>query len=199
MSTANCSWRKDTEQMPGEKLSDKKANILATGPPGCGKSTLLEKIARHCGKKAIGFFTRELRQGKRRTGFEIETIGGYKGVLAHRDIDGAGRVGPYGVDVWALERIAVPALTPPDSETIVIVDEIGKMEWMSESFQAAAWRVLEGPNPVVASIARKGHKDFDRLKNREDVRVIEMTPDNRDRLAGEIIGWIDSRFGSGTA
>jgi len=41
--------------------------------------------------------------------------------------------------------------------------------------------------------------DVNRLKNREDVRVIEMTPDNRDRLAGEIIGWIDSRFGSGTA
>jgi nucleoside-triphosphatase THEP1 len=41
--------------------------------------------------------------------------------------------------------------------------------------------------------------NFDRLKNREDVRVVEMTPDNRDRLAGEIIAWIDSRFGSGTA
>ena len=124
-----------------EKLSDKKANILVTGPPGCGKSTLLEKIARHYSKKAVGFFTRELRQGKRRAGFEIETIGGEKGVLAHRDIDGADRVGPYGVDVGALEQIAVPALTPPDTETIVIVDEIGKMEWMSEYFQAAVWRV----------------------------------------------------------
>lgn len=54
MSTANRSWRKDTEQMAVEKLSDKKANILVTGPPGCGKSTLLEKIARHYGKKAGG-------------------------------------------------------------------------------------------------------------------------------------------------
>lgn len=175
--------------------SDKETmNILVTGPPGCGKSTLLEKITRHYAGKAAGFFTREIREGGRRTGFEIETISGEKGVLAHRDIHGAGRVGPYGVDVGALERIAAPALSPKDSEMIVIVDEIGKMEWMSESFREAVRLVLEGPSTVAASIAEKGHRDFARMKNRQDVRVIQMTRDNRNRLAGEVINLIDTRI-----
>ena len=171
---------------------DKMKNILVTGRPGCGKSTLLENIARHYGEKAAGFFTREIREGGRRAGFEIETIGGDKGVLAHRNIEGGGRVGPYGVDVFALERIAVPAMTPRAPGTVVIVDEIGKMEWMSELFRDAVWRIFQAPDPVIASIAQKGHRDFDRIKNREDVRVIQMTRDNRDRLQDEITGLIDA-------
>jgi nucleoside-triphosphatase len=45
-----------------------------------------------------------------RTGFSITSLEGESAVMAHVDFRGPIRVGKYGVDVPAFERIALPAL-----------------------------------------------------------------------------------------
>ena len=59
-------------------------NILFTGYPGCGKSTLIERIFERFMKPACGFFTREIREGGKRTGFSINTLDGKHGILAKK-------------------------------------------------------------------------------------------------------------------
>lgn len=157
-------------------------HLLFTGKPGCGKSTLIQRIVRGLDVPSTGFFTREIREKGRRAGFSIETLDGQKGVLAHRDIRGPYKVGSYGVDLKDLERIAVPSMRAQGGETVVVVDEIGKMECFSTLFKETLLLVLDSGNQLLGSIAVKGSDFIQGIKKREDVHVVKVTEKNRDAL-----------------
>jgi nucleoside-triphosphatase THEP1 len=159
-------------------------NILVTGPPRCGKSTLIERVVRRIQKPMTGFFTREIREGGRRVGFSITTLDGKKGGLAHQDTKSRFRVGKYGVNLDHIDQIAVPSMLPARADEIVVIDEIGKMECFSPLFRQTLVKVLDSENPVIGSIAVKGEKFIQRVKEREDVLLVHVTEKNRDELVG---------------
>ncbi|MEW5722388.1 MAG: nucleoside-triphosphatase [Thermodesulfobacteriota bacterium] len=164
-------------------------NILVTGTPGCGKSTLIERIIGRLDRPLTGFFTREIKEKGRRTGFAIITLDGQRGVLAHLGHSSRFRVGRYGVNLEDLERIAVPSLRPREPGQVVVVDEIGKMECFSDLFQKTLLETLASPHRVLGSIALRGGRFIQEIKARPDVRLVLVTKDNRDRLitlAGEL-------------
>jgi nucleoside-triphosphatase len=134
-------------------------------PPGCGKSTLIEKIVTHIDKPMTGFFTRELRDQGRCVGFSITTLSGKQSLLAHETSKSRVRVGRYGVDIDAIDRIAVPSLSPSDPAEIIVIDEIGKMECASSRFRQAVLRVLDSEHPVVGSIAQRGGSFIQRCES----------------------------------
>ena len=155
-------------------------NILLTGPPRSGKSTLIQKVARRIKRPATGFFTRELKEKGRRVGFLIETLDGKTGLLAHQNIISNYRVGKYGVNLEDLDRIAVPAMIPCGANQVVLIDEIGKMECFSPLFKKTLLSVLSAENQVIGSIAIKGDRFIQAIKNRDDVTLISITEDTRD-------------------
>ena len=162
-------------------------NILLTGMPGVGKTTLIRKLVETLDRPARGFYTEEIREKGKRLGFKIATLEGREGVLAHETMRGRSRVGRYGVSTADLEAIGIPAITPASAEEIIVVDEIGKMECASEAFKDAAWRALESPNLVLGTIARKGVGFIARVKRRPDAKLFDVTKQNRDHLAGQIL------------
>ena len=114
--------------------------ILLEGRPGSGKTTVARRLAERLRAARVpttGFTTEEIREGKRRVGFRVEAIGGPRATLAHVTFPGPPQVGKYGVDLEAFERVALPALEPPDAGGIVVVDELGKMELASARFREA--------------------------------------------------------------
>lgn len=163
-------------------------NILVTGPPRCGKSTLMEKAVRQIQQPATGFFTREIVEKGRRTGFAIETLDGKKGLLAHITVRSRYRVGKYGVNLEEFEQIAVPAMLPSRSGELVVIDEIGKMECFSDLFKDALVQVLDSDHPVIASIAQKGDNFIRKTKARPDVELITLSERNRDSVLQLILG-----------
>jgi nucleoside-triphosphatase len=80
--------------------------ILLTGHPGCGKTTLLRKIIERLPFPVHGFYTQEIRPSGVREGFEIVTLDGQHGILAHVSFPGPVKVGKYGVDLSVLEHLA---------------------------------------------------------------------------------------------
>jgi len=160
---------------------DVKRHILITGLPGVGKTTMIRDIADALPGKKSGFFTREERSGGRRTGFIIETLDGGEAILARKTSAGAHRVGAYQVFVENLERLALPAIQA--KADIIIIDEIGKMECLSEKFKRAVLNILDGDARVVATVAKKGVGFIKEVKNRPDVSLFEVTPKNRDPVA----------------
>ncbi|MEW6112236.1 MAG: nucleoside-triphosphatase [Thermodesulfobacteriota bacterium] len=162
-------------------------NILLTGPPRCGKSTLIEKIVARVARPATGFFTREIREKGRRTGFEIKTLDGKRGILAHEKIKSRFRVGKYGVNLEDFNSVAVPSMVAHEPDQIIVVDEIGKMECFSELFRETLVQALDGPNTVIGSIALKGNPFIEGIKKRPDADVVLVSPENRDRLDQAVV------------
>ncbi|MBN1919554.1 MAG: NTPase [Verrucomicrobia bacterium] len=162
-------------------------NILLTGTPGVGKTTLIRKLVEALDRPARGIITEEVRVADRRRGFRIVTLDGREGVLAHDTIKGPNRVSRYGVTTAALESLGIPAITPTSPDEIIVIDEIGKMECVSQAFKDATWRALEAPNLVLGTIARKGVGFIARVKARPDVTLFEVTPRNRDHLSAQIL------------
>ncbi len=155
-------------------------NIFVTGPPRCGKSTLIEKLILRIEKPATGFFTREIKEKGRRTGFSITTLDGKRGVLAHENIKGRFRVGKYGLNLEDIDRVAVPSMLPAIPGEIVVIDEVGKMECFSSLFRETLIKVLDSQHHVIGSIAQKGDQFIQEIRNRDDVLLVNVSEKNRD-------------------
>jgi nucleoside-triphosphatase len=130
-----------------------------------------------------GFFTGEIREHGQRVGFTLVTLDGQRAVLAHRGRRGGPRVGKYGVDVEALDRIGVPAIRQAlDRRARVVIDEIGKMEMTSPAFCRVVEQALAAPVVVLGTILRAPHPWADQIKRHPGVELIEVTPANREAL-----------------
>jgi nucleoside-triphosphatase len=166
-------------------------NILLTGTPGCGKTTLIKQVVERFGDAAGGFYTREIREGGARRGFQIVTFDGHEGVLAHVNIQSARRIGKYGVDLAALESVGVASIRRALARNaLVVIDEIGPMEMLSESFRQATLDALDSDCAVFGSVVKRSAPFSDQVKARPDVTVIEVTPANRDVLIDSLVGML---------
>jgi nucleoside-triphosphatase len=170
--------------------------LLLEGRPGVGKTTVaarLIELLRADGLPVTGFVTREVRGERgRRLGFELETADGRRGVLAHVDLSGGPRVGRYGVALDDLERLAVPLLERAHAGSIVVVDELGKMELASARVRDAVAGVLARPLPLVATVHAYRHPFTDAVKRDASVTVVPVTRANRDGLAHELAARVGS-------
>lgn len=165
--------------------------LLIAGRPGVGKTTLLKRLAALLGEQAGGFYTEEIREGRRRVGFRLVTLEGQSAVLAHVDWPGPPRVGRYGVDLRALEEVGVPALQRAlAARRLVIVDEIGKMELLSPAFRAALEAIIGAGRPLLATVMLAPDPWVEALKRRPEVRVILLTEANREAVLQEVIAWL---------
>ena len=164
-------------------------NLLVTGKPGVGKTTLMERVVEKLrgSLRLAGFTTTEVRTPEgERLGFDIVTVEGKRSELARVGFCSSVRVGRYGVNLEAFERLALPELGRRDVDLIVI-DEIGKMECASGRFRRAVEDALDAPVNVLATIGISPLPFFQALKDRPDVEVGTLTVRNRDALVEELL------------
>ncbi|OVA00627.1 AAA+ ATPase domain [Macleaya cordata] len=174
--------------------------FLVTGPPGVGKTTLVMKVLESLrtsnpNLKVQGFYTREIRQGMERVGFEVVTLDGRKGPLASTTISSTESlrwpsVGRYKVDLTSFESLALPELQVKEDTDLFIIDEVGKMELFSSSFFPAVLKVLESNIPLLASIPiPKFGRDIPgvaRMRNHPGATIFTLNTSNRDAVKEQI-------------
>lgn len=108
--------------------------VLLRGAPGSGKTTLIKRISREIPGRISGFYTEELRSGRVRVGFKVVSFDGREGVLARVGLKSDYRVGRYGVALAQFEEVALPALDFSEPPHLLIIDELGRMEFYSSRF-----------------------------------------------------------------
>jgi nucleoside-triphosphatase len=163
--------------------------VLVEGRPGSGKTTVAARLADLLAERGIevrGFVTHEVRERGRRVGFEIETMDGVRATLAHVRLAGPPRVGKYGVDLDAFERVALPALAKPSRHAVVLIDELGKMELASNRFREAIAGLLDMPVDFIATIHVFRDPLTDRLKRRRDIELVRVTHGSRGKLPAQL-------------
>jgi len=158
-------------------------NILICGRPGVGKTTLMKKVAKNLGEKASGFYTEEIREEKGRVGFKIKNLEGKEGILAHINCKSPYRVGKYKVNLKEFEEISLSSIERGiKEEKIIIIDEIGKMELYSKKFRQVVIQALDSPNNVIATIPAYKNEFLEKIRQRRDVEIHEVTEENREKL-----------------
>jgi len=169
-------------------MLSKSVKILLTGLPGCGKTTAIIQIAdslKH--GKIAGFYTKEVRENTIRKGFSWTRLDGATGILAHTDIKGPYRVGKYGVDVVSFEKSVVSILDIEQNlADLFIIDEIGRMECMSEKFVNAVRRLFASEKSILATVAQKGRGFISEIKYYRDVKLFHLSHQNYDKIINAI-------------
>jgi nucleoside-triphosphatase len=163
-------------------MRQERMNILLTGQPGVGKTTAIKTIVSYLKPGRVsGFWTTEIRQAGKRVGFAIETLSGKRGILAYVDIKGP-RVGKYGVNIENIDSIIVPELRiARESGKLIIIDEIAKMELYSHRFSIEVEACLD-TGKVLGTIQARNYPFLNKIRSRRDVKVIEITESNRDKI-----------------
>lgn len=167
--------------------------IGITGLQGAGKTYALVKVIEMLeeeGKKVGGMITRPIIEDRKRVGFYvIDWETDEKGILAHMDFDTDFEVGKFNVDLKTLETVGVSALRRATEEAdIIVIDEVGKMEVESEDFVDAVKEALEAEKPMLLTLHKKSRNPLlQNIRRRDDVRILEVTPINRNLLPYKIM------------
>ena len=156
-------------------------NTLTTGLPKSGKTTLLRALIAPFAHK-VGFVTNEIRNEHGRIGFDFETHTGLVVPLARTTTETPYKVGKYFVHVAEIESIlsTVATFSPND---LLYLDEIGQMEFTSPNFERLVTAYLDAPNLCIATLsAVYENKAIKHIKQRGDVVIVEITPENREAM-----------------
>ena len=167
--------------------------LLLSGRPGVGKTTAVRRVAAALtGWRLAGFYTEEVRVGGERRGFRAVTFDGSEKIMAHLEVRGLHRVGKYGVDVSAIDELVDSTLNLEPAVDCYIVDEIGRMECLSQRFIGAMQELLNSRTLVVAAIAQRGGGLIAEAKQRKDTELWEVTRANRDELPERALAWLQA-------
>ncbi|ELU01135.1 hypothetical protein CAPTEDRAFT_94348 [Capitella teleta] len=167
---------------------------------GVGKTTLLCKTCEVLQKKGFtvqGFYTEEVRLNGKRIGFDIVTVPhNARSALArvgNKDVNSREPcVGQYVVQLQSFESLALSALrSTVNVRSILVIDEIGKMELFSSRFVSQVRKILnsEGSSVICTIPVPKGRPIplVEEIRNRANATVFTVTRDNRDSLLDEVV------------
>lgn len=160
-------------------------NIFVTGDLHVGKSTLIQRVTNNLPlTRILGFKTSRFFQNKKLAGFFLEDF-----ARLHRDAPKAfiGRCVndnywvsiPETFDTLGVEILQNCLREKPD---LIVMDELGFFENDAVLFQKHVHAVLSAPVPVLGVLKKKETPFLDQIRGRNDVKVFEVTRENRDSM-----------------
>ncbi|MBN1823488.1 MAG: hypothetical protein JW803_04120 [Endomicrobiales bacterium] len=174
-------------------------NLVITGKPSSGKTTLVREATLPYAAACGGFFTEEIRENGKREGFLLKTFEGKSGVLARKGMKSSLKLDKYGIDTGVLEGIGAQTLREAVRiSKLIVVDEIGTMEIMSDKFRAALMDCLNSPKPVLATIRFKAQPFTDEIKKLADTEMVFLSRENYAQVKEKIRNWLKTRLDADT-
>ena len=167
--------------------------IGITGLPGSGKTYALLRVIEMLKDENLiigGMIDEPLTDGKRRTGFSVRNImTGESQVFASAEIESKIMIGKIGVDLAKFEEVGISAIkTACEQCDIIVIDEVGKVEVESQAFIDAVKEALDVDKPMILTLHKKSRNPLlQDIRRRDDVRVLEVTPTNRNILPYKIL------------
>ena len=161
--------------------------ILLTGKPGIGKSTALSRITDMLGRRrCAGLLAKEILKDGERIGFSSYGLKCKESVvLAHKEFHTGFVIEDFGVDPKALDKLCEKEYAAAEEGQIrfMILDEIGRMQMMSQGFKRLLEKMAESDRHLIATICLEDEIEYIReFKKREGVRLFVLDEDNREDI-----------------
>jgi nucleoside-triphosphatase THEP1 len=161
-------------------------NIVVTGEIGIGKTTVCEKVlgmAQDEGRRPGGVLTYKALEDGVIRGIEVLDVGsGRREVLASvDDVYGGPRVGRYFFNPAGVE-FGIDAVERGRSSDLLVVDEIGPLEFEGGGFSNALGLIVEGRVRNCVAVVRAGLLPAFLARLAAQPAVFETTFDNRDEV-----------------
>lgn len=172
-------------------ISDIKIGI--TGLPGSGKTYALLRVLEMLKDQDVrigGMIDEPVGDGRHKTGFTCrDLLTGETVEFASTEYESRVMVGKIGVDLSKLESVGVKAIKEACAECdIIVIDEVGKMEVESQAFVDAVKEALDVDKPMIITLHKKSRNPLlQDIRRRDDVRILEVTPTNRNLLPYKIV------------
>ena len=172
-------------------INDIKIGI--TGLPGSGKTYVLLRVIEMLKDDELiigGMIDEPLTDGRHKIGFSVRNImTGETQVFANASIESKIMIGKIGIDLAKFEEIGIVAIREACEKCdIIVIDEVGKMEVESQAFVDAVKEALDVDKPMILTLHKKSRNPLlQDIRRRDDVRILEVTPTNRNILPYKIV------------
>lgn len=100
------------------------------------------------------------------------------------------KVGKFVVYVDEFEQLFAAACDLSNGQTVLVIDEIGKMELLSKRFESSIKNLLKTSEAfkVIATVPQKSPSSLiDQLKNHPNTQLFNITKSNRDEMYGSVL------------
>ena len=166
-------------------------NLFITGKPASGKTTLIKEVCLPAMNKIGGFYTEEITEGAARLGFKLKTFDGQEGVLAEKGMKSNHKLNKYGIDIGVLEGLGAGSLIKALKEKeIIVIDEIGSMEIISELFRKILIECLNSEKRILGTLRYNAQPFTDEIKKIADTEILVLVRENFIEVKNEAKRWI---------
>ena len=159
-------------------------NYFFTGKKGIGKSTLIDLyLKEHFSGKVGGFKTVKKVYDGNRISFHmisycVDEELNDDNLLFYCHDDSMNE----GIDVNERFNVLSSILDDYDKYDIIIMDEIGPHEEGAEVFKDRIRKILDSDKAVLGVIQKSESKFLDEIRARKDVKILNVTKENRDKI-----------------
>ena len=169
--------------------------IGITGLPGSGKTYTLKRVIEMLTNddedlSIGGMIDEKITDGRREVAVKVRNIlSGEEVIFANPENESRITVGNLGVDLSLFESVAIDAIRNAcETCDLIIIDEVGKVEVESQAFVDVVKEALEFDKPMIITLHKKSRNPLlQDIRRRDDVRILEVTPTNRNILPYKIV------------
>lgn len=153
-------------------------NIFITGEKGSGKSTLLNKLIEEMNLEVSGFKTLPYEIESQRKGFYLKGLTEMSMEMNNRPISIQDSLISCTPIIETFETLGVEVLRRSlhDTRSIIIMDELGRLEKQAEKFNQEVHKVLESNKIVLGVLQQTQVPLIESIKQREDTIIFTLSP-----------------------
>lgn len=165
-------------------------HVFLTGPVQIGKSTLIARTLEACQPARLGGF-RTVSSAPEPDGSRSVHL--FCAAEAYPSADSSNRIGicrAGGIASFpaVFESAGMDALVGAEDSSLILMDEIGRMERRANVYTARILELADGSVPILGVVQRKADTPLaNTIRSHPNVRLIEVSEQNRDSLLPEIL------------
>jgi len=160
-------------------------NIFLTGKKYIGKSTLIQNTLSRLNLSVGGYVTERIIKDNDRI-YIVKSLYDNSESYLIANVDATDYSREVFIDSFDTGIVSMLERDLKDKD-IIVLDELGFFENDSEKFKCKIYELLDSDKIILGTIKDYDCEFLNNIKKRDDVLLIEVTKENREKTLGELV------------